>query len=93
MRLKIKASKPITAWIPCISEVNWLRFSRNFFRTREHMLSHSTLKQLQNIVGRESVLNSAEERIAYSYDATAGRSHEPEAVVRPSNAEDRKSVV
>jgi glycolate oxidase len=47
----------------------------------------STIKRLREIVGAENVFDSEEDRIAYSYDATAGRSQMPDAVVRPSNAQ------
>ncbi len=44
-------------------------------------LAAPTLRQLTEIVGAANVLTSAEERIAYSYDATAMLSHRPEAIV------------
>lgn len=49
-------------------------------------MTPSAIKKLREIVGIENVFTSQEARIAYSYDATAGRSYMPEAVVRPLNA-------
>lgn len=62
------------------------------FRLGETM-NDATLRKLSDIVGRENVLNSQEERIAYSYDATAARSHMPEAAVRPADARQVSEIV
>src|SRR5258706_14793673 len=51
------------------------------------------LRKLEEIVGHDNVQNSLESRIAYSYDATAMKPHLPEAVVRPSNAEEISRIV
>jgi len=49
--------------------------------------------KLREIVGREHVLDSLESRIAYSYDATAMKPQMPNAVVRPSTAEEISRIV
>jgi len=56
-------------------------------------MNDAILRKLRNIVGNDNVLNSEDERIAYSYDATAARSHMPEAAVRPSNAAQVSEIV
>ncbi|MEN3038836.1 MAG: glycolate oxidase subunit GlcD [Candidatus Kryptonium sp.] len=45
------------------------------------------IRQLEEIVGRERVLTSIENRIAYSYDATPAISSLPEAIVIPETPE------
>jgi glycolate oxidase len=56
-------------------------------------MTASAIKRLRQIVGTEHVFTSDEARIAYSYDATAGRSHMPEAVVRPLSAQQISEVM
>lgn len=56
-------------------------------------MAPSVVKKLREIVGSEHVFTSEEARIAYSYDATAGRSHMPDAVVRPMNPQHVAKVV
>ncbi|HUL44891.1 MAG TPA: FAD-linked oxidase C-terminal domain-containing protein [Bacteroidota bacterium] len=46
----------------------------------------AVLGKLREIVGTENVLDSAESRIAYSYDAAAMKPQLPAAVVRPSTS-------
>lgn len=48
-------------------------------------MTRTTLAELRKIVGKENLFDSYEERLTYSYDATAGRSALPEAIVRPSD--------
>jgi glycolate oxidase len=50
------------------------------------MIEKSHLDRLRRIVGKENVLTSKEELLAYSYDATATWQHLPEAVVLPEEA-------
>ena len=50
-------------------------------------------KKLKEIVGAENLLDSQEARISYSYDATAMKPQLPEAVVRPSTAEQISEIV
>lgn len=56
-------------------------------------MTNTIIKKLQKILGTKNVLDSEEERIAYSYDATAGRSHMPEAVLRPTTSEQISEIV
>ncbi|OGO42337.1 MAG: hypothetical protein A2137_05460 [Chloroflexi bacterium RBG_16_58_8] len=49
------------------------------------MLDSKIIDTLRRIVGKEGVLTSREELIAYSYDATNMWSHLPEGVVLPDN--------
>lgn len=48
---------------------------------------------LRNIVGQEYVLTSTEDLHCYSYDATPGHAHMPEAVVIPANAAEVSQVL
>jgi glycolate oxidase len=50
------------------------------------MIEKSHLDRLRRIVGKENVLTSKEELLAYSYDATATWQHLPDIVVLPQNA-------
>ncbi len=50
------------------------------------MLDKAYIERLRSIVGRENVLTSKEELMAYSYDATATWQHQPDVVVLPQNA-------
>ena len=50
-------------------------------------MSPDSLRQLADIVGAANVLTSPEERVVYSYDATAMLSHRPEAIVFAETAE------
>lgn len=50
-------------------------------------INKQTLKKIREIFGVENVFDSIEQRIAYSYDATAGLSQMPTAIVRPSTVE------
>ena len=50
------------------------------------MITKNDVDQLRNITGKENVLTTVEEMVAYSYDAT-NWSHMPEAVVFPTDAE------
>jgi glycolate oxidase len=47
----------------------------------------ATLRQITDVVGAVNVLSTLEDRIAYSYDATAMLSHRPEAIVFAENAD------
>ena len=49
-------------------------------------LSANILRRLAEIVGSANVQHSPEERIAYSYDATAMLAHKPEAIVFVASA-------
>ena len=50
------------------------------------MLPSNTLQEFVRIVGREHVLTSPEDLVAYSYDGTSVE-HRPDAVVSPLNTE------
>ncbi len=52
------------------------------------MTTSSIIKKLQEIVGAENVFDSLEQRIAYSYDATAMKPRLPIAAIRPSTPEE-----
>ncbi|MFC1903713.1 FAD-binding oxidoreductase [Chloroflexota bacterium] len=48
------------------------------------MIKQSSIKELAKIVGRENVLSSMKDRLAYSYDATS-RQEMPEVIVFPTS--------
>jgi glycolate oxidase len=50
------------------------------------MIDKELINKLKRIVGKENVLVSPEEMVAYSYDATNMWSHRPDVVVLPSDA-------
>jgi len=56
------------------------------------MLNQSTIKQLQNIVGRDGVLNSPEDLVAYSIDSTFAE-RQPDVVVLPTTTEQVSQVL
>ena len=56
-------------------------------------LSHLIRSELAKIAGPEDVLTSPEERIAYSYDATAMLGHPPEAIVLAESAAEIAAVL
>jgi glycolate oxidase len=49
-------------------------------------MDNGLINKLKRIVGKENVLASPEEMVAYSYDATNMWSHRPDVVVLPSDA-------
>ncbi|MFQ5798726.1 MAG: FAD-binding oxidoreductase [Bacteroidota bacterium] len=53
----------------------------------------STLRKIQDIVGKKNLLDSQEDRIAYSYDATPLLQTLPDAVVRPSSVQHISSIM
>lgn len=57
------------------------------------MIASKHIDQLRRIVGKDSVLTSKEDLVAYSYDATALWSHMPDVVVLPVNAEQISSIL
>jgi glycolate oxidase len=56
------------------------------------MIIKKDVDQLRNIAGKENVLTTVEELVAYSYDAT-NWSHMPEAVVFPTDAEQISGIL
>lgn len=50
------------------------------------------IKKLTDIVGKERVMLSKEDRICYSYDAT-GKEGKPDVVIKPKTAEEVSSIV
>jgi len=56
------------------------------------MLDTAILKELRKIVGREHVLTSEEDLIAYSYDGTFAE-HRPDAVVSPLDTDEVSAVM
>jgi glycolate oxidase len=57
------------------------------------MISTHTLKKLQSFVGKNRLLDSPEDRIAYSYDATPLLKQLPDAVVIPGSAEEISQIL
>jgi glycolate oxidase len=51
------------------------------------------VEKLRRIVGKESILTSPEDMVAYSYDATNMWSHRPDVVVLPSNADQIAAIL
>ena len=51
------------------------------------------IKEFQEIVGEENVLTGQEDLFCYSYDATPGYSHLPEAVVIPENVNQVSAIL
>ncbi len=56
------------------------------------MLPSNILQEFAHIVGREHVLTSPEDLVAYSYDGTSVE-HRPDAVVLPINTEQVSRVI
>ena len=56
-------------------------------------MESSIINALQNIVGTANVMTSLEDLFCYSYDATPGFSHMPEAVVVPANTAEVSKVM
>ena len=57
------------------------------------MIVSNHIKRLQQIIGRDNVLTSKEDMVAYSYDATNLWSHLPDTVVLPSSTEQISEVL
>ena len=57
------------------------------------MLNSKHIDRLRRIAGKENVLTSKEELLAYSYDATNMWQHLPDVVVLPSNAEQISEIL
>jgi glycolate oxidase len=53
----------------------------------------SILRRLQSIVGRDNVLSSLEDRLAYAYDATPKLEHLPAAAARPADAAQVQAIM
>ena len=51
------------------------------------------INALKEIVGEENVLTSAEDLYCYSYDATPGHAHMPDAVVSPANTAETSKIL
>ena len=56
-------------------------------------MEKSCIAALQAIVGKDNVMTSPEDLFCYSYDATPGFSHMPEAVVVPANTAEVSKVM
>ena len=56
-------------------------------------MEKSCIATLQTIVGKDNVMTSPEDLFCYSYDATPGFSHMPEAVVVPANTAEVSKVM
>jgi glycolate oxidase len=57
------------------------------------MVDKVLINKLKRIVGKESILTSPEEMLAYSYDGTNMWSHRPDVVVLPSGADQISSIL
>ena len=57
------------------------------------MITSKHIDQLRRIAGKENVLTTKEELLAYSYDATNMWQHMPDAVVLPFNAEQISAIL
>ena len=57
------------------------------------VIASTTLRKIQDIVGRKNFLDSQEDRIAYSYDATPLLQRLPDAVLRPSSVDQISAVM
>ncbi|MCP4535956.1 MAG: FAD-binding protein [Chloroflexi bacterium] len=56
------------------------------------MLSQSVIKQLQDIVGKDGVLNTPEDLVAYSFDGTFAE-HRPDVAVLPTTTEQVSEIM
>src|SRR5438552_18726238 len=56
-------------------------------------LPANTLRRLAEIVGAANLQQSPEERIAYSYDATAMLAHQPEAIIFVESAQQVSDIM
>ena len=56
-------------------------------------MEKTQITELQKIVGEQYVLTRPEDLYSYSYDATPGHSHMPEAVVIPGTAEEVSEIL
>ena len=57
------------------------------------MITAKHIDRLRRITGKENVLASVEEMVAYSYDATNMWSHLPDVVVMPTNVEQISEIM
>jgi glycolate oxidase len=57
------------------------------------MLKHEITKQLEGIVGKESVLTAREDLATYAYDGTTTWSHNPDVVVLPTTTAQISAVL
>jgi glycolate oxidase len=57
------------------------------------MLKHDITKQLEGIVGKESVLTAREDLATYAYDGTTTWSHNPDVVVLPTTTAQISAVL
>ena len=57
------------------------------------MIDAKQIDSLCRITGKENVLTSKEEMVAYSYDGTSLWSHQPDVVVFPKNAEEISAIL
>jgi glycolate oxidase len=57
------------------------------------MLKEPLLRELESIVGKQSILTSPESLKAYSYDGTTDWQHEPDVVVFPTTADQISQIM
>lgn len=56
-------------------------------------MQNTHIEALKKIVGQDNVLTSPEDLYTYSYDATPGHAHMPDAVVIPANTQEVSEVL
>ena len=56
-------------------------------------MQQTQIQELKKIVGADHVLTSPEDLYTYSYDATPGHAHMPDAVVIPGNSEEVSQIL
>ena len=56
-------------------------------------MQQSQIDTLKQIVGVDNVLTSVEDLYSYSYDATPGHAHMPDAVVKPANTNEVSQIL
>jgi glycolate oxidase len=57
------------------------------------MLNHDTVKKLESIVGRESILTAKADLATYAYDGTTTWSHNPDIVVFPTTSSQISAIL
>jgi glycolate oxidase len=57
------------------------------------MMTSTTIRMLEKIVGKDKILTGQEDRISYSYDGTQLLSYTPEAIIMPGNTEEISKIL
>jgi len=56
-------------------------------------MKNETILKLKELVGRNNLLDSPEDKMVYSYDGTPLISHQPEAILRPRSSEEVSEIL